>query len=381
MAIFHSIKPTTRLLIIHPNYQQQKPLLANLLFSEQVVYVRFDGENLTVDDLNEQIYDAYQKMDTQDMNLVILDECDRAKKGDFDDFLYDLAQHIQPTPIVLFSRQFPYSIFDNSFLRSIIEIWPVDNNLMLPNYATKRDSIVLEVFSFGQGYIRINGEWLENWPDLLSRRLFFFLVDKEYVHREEIFDTFWPNLSIDNAASAFQVTKSDINSRLGQEITEFRDGYHSIHSRIDLYYSVKQYHELIERGDYAQGKIADTLFRQASSLYWGDFLRGYDMAWVQNRRKILQEKQANVLANIGKIHGISEHDEAIVYYGRAASLDPKREDIAHELIRLYLQMGMPCEALSAYNNLHHELSISIGIEPSTILKILAEEANQQCLKD
>ena len=138
---------------------------------------------------------------------------------------------------------------------------------------------------------------------------------------------------------------------------------------------------IVERGDYAQVKIADSLFRQASNLYRGDFLSDYDMDWVQKRRKMLREKQANVLANIGRIQGINKHDEAVVYYGRAANLDPKREDIARELMRLYLQMGMPCEALIAYNNLHHELGASIGINPSATLRILAEEAYQQCLND
>jgi DNA-binding SARP family transcriptional activator len=104
------------------------------------------------------------------------------------------------------------------------------------------------------------------------------------------------------------------------------------------------------------------------------------MFWVQETRKKLQEKQANVLARIAKLQSINGNGDAVVYYGLAANLDPKREDIAQELMQHYLQMGMPCEALSAYNHLYHELRASIGIEPNARLKLLAKEAREQCPK-
>lgn len=374
MTFLNTIKAATRLLIIHPNYQQQKPLLANLLGAGQVVYVRFDGNNLTQDNLNEQIYDAYQKALVKEIEMIILDECDRAKGADFDDFLHDLLEHINPIPIVLLSRQIPNLIFEDMRLRSMTEIWPVNPRLMYPNYAAERETMVLEVFGFGQGSIRVNGMPIENWQDGLSRRLFFFLIDREYVHREEIFETFWPHLDMEGAANAFHTSKPTINNLLRIDITEFYGGYYSLNPC----YDVKQYLSLVREGDFAQAVMADKLYHQANSLYRGEFLCPYDMPWIEQRREELQKKQVDILSGIAKQANSAGNDGAgLVYYGRAAKLAPKREDIAYELIRLYLKMEMPCEALNAYHRHAHEM-IGMGFAPNEMIEGLAAEAHQQC---
>lgn len=378
MTLFDNFKNNTRLLIIHPNYHQQKHTLAELLEIESLVYVRFDGNQLTYDDLNEQLYSAYQKSAIPEIDLVALDECDRAKKGDFNGFLRDLLSHIKPTPIILFSRDLPSLVLDDAAIASISAIWPTNPKLMYPDYLAKNHQNILEAFALGQGYIRVNGVKFDDWRDKQSQELFFFLIDKDRIHREEIFEAFWPHLDAKGAATAFQNVKLYLNNQLGFDMTDYHDGYYSISSAIEVYYDVEQYRELIQKADFTHAVIADKLYHEANSLYSGNFLRDIESQWVDEQREKVKASQTDVLANIARQEIRAGHPEsALVYWGRAAHFAPQREDIAHQLVLLYLQSGMPCEALTAYNRLYRSLA-TYNLKPNQTIEVLAEEAHQQC---
>lgn len=378
MTFFDNFTNDSRLLIIHPNYRLQKHALASLLDTESLVYVRFDGEHLSADELAEQVYHAYEKTTASRIDLVVLDECDRAKQADFDEFLRDFLWHINPIPIVVISRDLPSLVLQDPQVRAITSIWPVNPKLMFPDFLKERKTTLLEVFAFAEGYVRVNGVRIEAWIDEHSRELFFFLIDRKRIHRQVIFETFWPQLDYRSAANAFQTVKSNINHQLGIEITNYHHPYYSINSEIELYYDVTQYLNVVQEADFALLQSPTQLYQDANSLYSGQFLNSFESEWVKERRTELQAIQADVLANIAKEElkkGNQNH--ALLYFGQAARLAAQREDIAFELMRLYLQFQMPCEALAAYNRLEDALS-NRGIVPNQNLMFLEAYAQQNC---
>ena len=80
----------------------------------------------------------------------------------------------------------------------------------------------LEVYAFGRGHALVNGLPITNWDGALPRNLFFFFMDHPLVTRDEIFETFWPDLSVKEATNVFHVTKRKITERISMKISRKR---------------------------------------------------------------------------------------------------------------------------------------------------------------
>ncbi|NJL95427.1 MAG: hypothetical protein HC915_17740, partial [Anaerolineae bacterium] len=129
---------------------------------------------------------------------------------------------------------------------------PADERWMLWDYArgNERDSngsemTLLEVRAFGAGRVQLNGQAVVSWDGILPRSLFFFLVDKGLATRTEIFNTFWPNLSVREATNVFHVTKRKISEVLGIDLTVYMSGFYHISPKIHLSYDVALFNQAL----------------------------------------------------------------------------------------------------------------------------------------
>ena len=234
--------PSRRIHLIHPNYIPQHVLLASLINSD-LIYVRFHGKQLTDDDLQAQLetaISAQTESKSRDLNAIenlILDECDRALKPELDSFLKRLIDQFLGK-LFLLSRYVPTSVLQDDSVRGITQIIPSDEAVMLWDYAQRNESsgALLEVRALGDGRVQLNGELVEDWDGVLPRALFFYLVDRGMVTRNEIFETFWPTLTNREATNVFHVTKRKISEVLGTDLTVYWSGFYHISPRIHLSY-------------------------------------------------------------------------------------------------------------------------------------------------
>ena len=189
----------------------------------------------------------------------------------------------------------PYTLLEDDQLRGHMQFVPVDEDLMLWDYArreakpdSEENAVLLEVRALGNGRVLKDGKSVDNWDGLLPRSLFFYLVDKGMTTRNDIFATFWPNLTVREATNVFHVTKRKINEVLGTDLTEYWSGFYHISPKIELSYDVVRFSELFQ--DSAVASVAGTvnLLRQSVALYRDDFLTSLEMDWVENRRRELR---------------------------------------------------------------------------------------------
>jgi DNA-binding SARP family transcriptional activator len=101
-------------------------------------------------------------------------------------------------------------------------------------------------------------------------------------------------------------------------------------------------------------------------LYRGRFLANEpEYPWLVTTRARLHSQFLRVVAALG---GILEHngqwDEVLLLYRRGIEHDPLSEDIYRLLMRAYMRLGSPAEAINVYRRCSDVLSVVLGVKPS-----------------
>ncbi len=236
---------------------------------------------------------------------------------------------------------------------------------MLVDYASQpADRALLEVYGLGPGHALINGRRIDRWDGILPRSLFFYFIDKGMVTRDEIFQTFWPSLSVREATNVFHVTKRKISEILGFDLTIYWSGFYRISPDVDLHYDVIKFVENVQNSVVINDDEASNLLERAVYLYRGLFLGNLDMNWANSRRSELQGVYADALSSLGKLRQrAGDMPEALGLFLRAASTQPHREDLARGIMSLYVDLGQSNKAIEAYDRLIDELKTSLGVGP------------------
>jgi DNA-binding SARP family transcriptional activator len=294
---------------------------------------------------------------------LILDELDRARVADgFIAFFNAIAEAMPDgSQLILLTRQLPHHPWKSLVLS--------DNTVVLDDYGhpveTEGGLPLLEVYALGAGNALINGEPILSWDGALPRNLFFFFVDRPLVTRDEVFATFWPDLSVKEATNVFHVTKRKISERLDHELTSYNSGFYIPSGQMQVYYDSVDFLESIEQASTMSDEEATKKYRHAIDLYRGDFLSGLKMEWAIERRQALKGAYAQALIALGRIRKSQGHnEEALGYFLRALHETPEREDIHREVMSLYAAMGRNEDAKAQYRRLAAELEADLGITPS-----------------
>lgn len=366
-----------RVVLIHPNFAAHHLLLNELLQEEAVIYIRLEGQALSSDALTQQLKAA---LSTQPLRLgearyVIVDECDRAAGDSLDVLVKQILVGLETGRLVLFSRSLANVIERKPDWLEQAHLVPVNHTLMLPNYLRPNtNSTLLEVRMLGRGRVLLNGRPIDDWDGTLPRSLFFYLVDRGMTTRNEVFETFWSNLSAREATNVFHVTKRKISEVLGVDLTTYWSSFYRISPHIELNYDVALFSEMVQNSAVAAPEEAESLLINAISLYRDHFLTGIgdEMSWVQQRRQALNQTYSDALIALGKLwERAGKRREALGLYVRASAHNRQREDLAENIMMLYRDLDMPEEALATYKRLETEIGNTLGISPAQRLQSLA----------
>lgn len=378
-----NLHPDIRLIIAHPNWSAPHILLLMLLDEARTAYFRFDDTNLDAHELHYALRHSIQDQVEEGISTaryVILDECDRLKPEVLEPLLISILGESDTLRVVVFSRIFPDVVLKNDHLRSVAQLLPVERRLMLHDYLHwESPNTLLEVHALGGGQVLVNGRPIVIWDGELPRNLFFYLVDRGMTTRNQIFEAFWPELSVKEATNVFHVTKRKISEILGVDLTSYWSGYYRISPDIDLSYDVALFSELAQESAVASDPRAVQLLREAIWLHDGRFLATLShVRWVAERQTELSQVYAETLVSLGKLLELGGHDyDALFCYTRALSANRHREDLAGSIIRLYESKGMYNDALAMYSTVEREIESLLGISPAGWLQELARKVKQK----
>ncbi len=315
--------------------------------------------------------------------FLILDEFDYLTPGEpVSAFFLHLSEHLPAgLQLVINSRLLPYDPWA-SLARAgtavvLGETSVLDGGIFNPAVP---EIPHLEVYGFRAGQVYMNGMPVDTWDGPLPRNLFYYFIDHPMITRDEIFETFWPDLPIKEATNVFHVTKRKVSERLGYELTAYSGGFYRPSDEISIHYDVARFEEAVQEGSQIQGPSTPDVWYHAIKLYRSEFLHKIEMPWIAQRREHLRLRYAEALIGVGRLHkSLGDTERAISYYLRALREVPQREDIHRDVMTLYETRGERDKALAQYKTLSDILKRTLNITPSkatrTLYNLLIGESN------
>ncbi len=298
--------------------------------------------------------------------ILLLDTFDRLSQSKDVATFFEALPDKMPSQaqIVINARLLPLKPWNDLVLAGKAQI--VGNESALSEGIFGEDSKrgQLEVFALSGGHVYIDGMPVESWDGSLPKHLFYFFVDHPMVTRDEIFQVFWPHMSVKEATNVFHVTKRKISERLGHELTKYSSGFYVPSPKLTVHYDARRFEESANHAiEYEED--APLQWYRAIQLYRGEFLPGISMPWVQTRRDELRNKYAEALIGLGRLHrGLGELDEALGYLQRALREKPDWEDVHRDVMMIYFQQGLREEAIAQYEQLVRTLHRMFNINPT-----------------
>lgn len=383
-----SLSPTKTLLLMHPaSYPYHRRIVHALLEAESVAYLHLTPEMAALPTFLAALEDAIQpasnvKFATLDLTkaaaqlanaanqfnsfTLLLEGYDCAADPKVDDFVHLLAATLTPQHrIVIFSRRLALGLLNRH--APYCAMLPIQPKQLLVDYAQPHpNKNILEVHALGPGQALIDGRLLDTWDGVLPKCLFYFLVDRAMSTRDDIFETFWPNLEKREATNVFHVTKRKVNEILGQDLTTYGNGFYRLADNVELYYDVVEFLEAVQHAEIAEDDDhAIQLYEQGTHLYRSEFLSTLDQGWIRERREELRNTYADALIGLAQLYTKrAAEDAALGLYMRAAAVMPQREDLARTLMQHYRKHGEHAYALQLFNRLETVLRRELNVTPS-----------------
>lgn len=312
-----------------------------------------------------------------DRVILYLDELDRVPHdAAFKDFVAGLLDNLaNETQLAVNSRLLTYDPW--------IE-WVNRDEALVLGTSNQRNHLIfnkerelkpqLEIYAFGRGHAVSNGREIQSWDGALPRNLFFYFIDNPLVTRDQIFEIFWPKLSIRDATNVFHVTKRKITERISMmvddgesyELTTYSTGFYVPGDKIVRHYDVADFEQAIEGALLStDSALRQTLYSEAIDMYKAPFLFPLNLPWVEARRKQLQAMYAEALNGMARLKAEERAwEESLGFYMRALKESPQREDFHRGAMQMYVNLGRNADAWQHYALLEKQLKRSLGVKPS-----------------
>ena len=320
--------------------------------------------------------------------ILYLDELDRVTQDEeFRQFIYGLVENLdEKSQLAVNSRLLTYDPWIQLVNRDVVAVMGTahrSNNLLFTKEVTLKPQ--LEVYAFGRGHVVSNGREIKSWDGALPRNLFFYFLDNPLVTRDQIFEIFWPKLSIRDATNVFHVTKRKITERISMnvddgenyELTNYSTGFYVPSNKIIRHYDVADFEQAMEGALLSSdARERQMLYSQAIDIYKAPFLYPLNLPWIEGRRKQLQGIYGEALNGMARLKADEQAwEEALGFYTRALKELPQREDIHRGAMQMYINLGRNADAWEHYSVLESLLKRKLGVKPSRDTQALLEGLN------
>lgn len=237
----------------------------------------------------------------------------------------------------------------------------------------------VEICALGEATVRLDGLPISHltWGGPLVKELFFYLVDRGPVRREEILGVFWPEHSAAKAKSIFHATLYRMRRVLPGGLIDYsgQEETYVVERFGDAWYDVAAFEELIRR---VRSDGGESLLEEALAIYRGPYLGDIYSDWAARKRDELQRMFVEGLTSLAGARAVrGEIREAVDLYRRAISEEPYREDLHRALMQTLAAGGRHAEAIRHFQDmadlLRRELDIRPAEETERLLRSIQKE--------
>jgi len=237
------------------------------------------------------------------------------------------------------------------------------------------EAISLNVSGLDHGKIRLNGRNLPHraWSSVGARALFYFILDRKQVTKDEIALAFWPDFSQAKINSNFHATLWRVRKALGSKgIIIFQDGTYRFSVEAQIYFDVAEVEQLLSDLDKLDSSVERrTAMRRVIELYQTDFLEDIDMPWADDRRFELQNRFRQILGEMGEDYFEKRNlQTALEIYRQAIEYDPYQDEYHLRIMQCLSALGDRKGARKHFKRYRAMLKKDMSMEPDPRLKEL-----------
>jgi ATP/maltotriose-dependent transcriptional regulator MalT/DNA-binding SARP family transcriptional activator len=239
----------------------------------------------------------------------------------------------------------------------------------------------VQAFAFGRGNVMVGERQVSDmeWRSEKSKEmLFFLLVRKEPVAKEDIFSALWPDLSEAKCNSNFHSSLYRLRRAIFHEcVVRTKDGAYELNSRgvfttdVDAFNKTMLEAELLRDEDARAASLA-----QAVALYEGPFLAATYSEWVEPIRRELEDRYIEALNELAatKLRR-GDLEEALGLFKMLEAVDPYSEAAAFGVMRSHLGLNDGPSAVRHFRRFKQLLKDDLDEEPSSRLLDLHRQAS------
>jgi DNA-binding SARP family transcriptional activator len=236
---------------------------------------------------------------------------------------------------------------------------------------------ILQVGLFGGVRATLN-DWITEIQ--LTREnqglLAYFLLQRHKLHSREILaDLFWGHHSQEKARGSLNTALWKLKKALEPESIRAGTYLKNSHSGevgfnkdspywLDAEVFERGINEIVVRPFQTVEEVHLVALNKVLELYKGDLLEGVYSDWALRERERLRTLYLKSLIYLLQFHGFrGAYEKAIAYGQQVLALDPLREEIHRELIRLYWKNGQRALAVRQYETCRSILAKELRIAP------------------
>ncbi len=233
----------------------------------------------------------------------------------------------------------------------------------------------LDVKLLGQSQVRRHGREVArtDWGSQRPRELFFWLIDRAPVGRDEVLTTFWPDMPQARAVANMHQTLYRLRRALGDEVVVLDENGFRLAPGLNLRTDVSQFEVLAQAALSFNHNDLRRLgaLEAAVALYTGDYLPDIDAAWIGARRHTLADLFVRLLSDYAdELLGLTRYGDARAALSRALALEPLRDDLHGRMLVCLAALGRRHEVVDHYRRYRETLRTELGLDPPAELRSL-----------
>lgn len=210
---------------------------------------------------------------------------------------------------------------------------------------------IVRARALGAPIVEQNSERLD-WDSLKALELLFYLLEhRNGVTTFEVAEALWPGKTESKASSSFHTTLYRLRKAMGGELIESANRRYYLHSKFKIDYDIDQYRQLSLKAKEAN-KLSD--YSRAIDLYRGDFLLGFDSAWIEDTRLSMHSDHLTLLQSAAEsAFEMKELEAATRYFQLMTEHEPFSETAWEGTAKVWEARGEKGRAAEARSRLEN----------------------------
>lgn len=235
---------------------------------------------------------------------------------------------------------------------------------------------MLKVQLFGSGSARNGLRTLEGFPGQQAGLLFCYILlnNSQPIARERLAAVFWEDYPTATARKYLRNTIWRMKQMLDEsggdsaKLLHITESHLTLNLTADIWVDVQQLENAIintqKHKPEALSRVQVEELEQAAALYTGDLLEGNYEDWTLYERERLRLAYLSIRQKLMLHHGQFGRYEDALYHGeKILALDPVREKIHRQMMRLHALNGDRSAALAQYKRCKQILADELNLAP------------------